>query len=159
MWQLQVFILYNLHVHPSLIHCSINHVGKSKFSSKTVRYDEKLLTCFMSSTPLLVTSSQLILLMTGTLGPLLSSLGSTCKHEIWRELHKNMGICPFITSAISGVSNVYLSVIRDVNKARGVKAKSRTVSQGRGQRHARPRPQTQGQGRECESNFFSKCQS
>jgi len=34
MWQLQVFTLYNLHVHPDLIHCSISHVGKPSFVEK-----------------------------------------------------------------------------------------------------------------------------
>jgi len=94
MSQSQVFLLYNSHVFPDL----------SKFSIKTVRHDKKLLlTCFTSGTPLLVMSSLLLLRMTGTLYPLVSPQGSTCKHEISHGLHKNMGICPFIRRACNKV--------------------------------------------------------
>ena len=69
------------------------------------------------------------------------------------------------TLCLIGSTSVILSICRDVNKARDVKAKARDMqgqghrpkakatdprprpqTQGQGQRHARPRPQTQGQG-------------
>ena len=59
--------------------------------------------------------------------------------------HSACGVTPAAHSTI---------IVRDVNKARGVKAeasKPRPQTQGQGQRHARPRPVSRGQGQQAKA--------